>query len=315
MVEGLEMALVGIDGSRWQVHGAGQGAQGAWLGAEQVQAIYDAPIDVQWTETAGGRGARPRRRRYPARDMVLGFHVNDEDQGPAGRRGAALALALGSEPYRWDPDRRLARMEITSELSGMRWLDFEATAAPDLVAALDPLAQRYSNTVFSLRAGEPLFASEPGLAVFETPLSAASGTVVLANPSNTPCEYTVELTPGIWTIPDVSWSGPAGQVAPGGKHAGRTITVEVLPEHVLARLTRDRTQIPATAAGGANLVARQRGQFLQFDLPAWLPPTELPVSVTGAPAGGARAEWTLPQFWTRPWGMAWADRLSQEVGL
>ncbi|UQE73836.1 hypothetical protein MYK68_13965 [Gordonia sp. PP30] len=305
--DGFAVTVYGVDGSRWDVHGPLAGRQGVWLGEGQVQAIYDAPIETRWATTAGGRGARPRRRVWLPRDFTLGFHVNDDT---AGRRESALALALGSEPYPWDPARRAARMVITAPLQddGPRTLYFEAKETPELVADQDTLAAEYANTLYSCRAGQPLYESEPEAVAFEQSGTSGAGTVVLSNPSDTACEYTVELTPATWTLPDPSWTGQAGAVAPGGPHAARTLTAVVEPGDVTARFTRRRDQLLAQTAAGTNLVARQQGRFLVYDLPAWLPPTPLPISYTGAPPGGARAEYTLPRLWTRPWGMSLADR-------
>lgn len=313
--DGFEVVIFGVDGSRWDVHGPNAGAQGMWLGEGQVQNIYDAPVETRWMTTAGGRGAKPRKRKYLPRDLTVGFHVNGEGEAVPGQREAALALALGSEPYPWDPARRLARMVITAPLQdgGPRTLYFEGREAPDLESNLDPLMLEYCNTIYSLRAGEPMWQSPPEVQAFEAGTTSASGNVTVSNPTDLPCEYTVELTPATWTLPDPSWIGRPGTVAPGGAHAARTITVEVQPSDVTARLTRRRDQLLAQTAAGTNLIARQQGRFLVYDLPAWLPPTQLPISYTGAPSGGARAEYTLPRLWTRPWGMSLSDRLSNVV--
>lgn len=301
--DGFSVTLFGIDGSRWDVHGRLAGRQGVWLGAEQVESIYDTPIESQWSETAGARGAKPRRRKYLPRDFVLGFHVDGDGEPVKGMRESALSVALASEPYQWDPQRAQARMVITAPLQDEpRTLYFEAREAPELESALDPLALEYANVIYSLRAGEPLYSSPDEISSFERSGTSGSGTILVSNPTDIACEYTVELTPAKWILPDPSWVGTPGKVAPGGAQAARTLPVEVTTADSIARLTRRRDRLLVATAGGTNLLARQQGKFLQFDLPAWLPPTELPISYTGAPSGGARAEYTLPRKWSRPWG-------------
>lgn len=313
MSDGFSVRIIGADRSRWDVHGHRAGRQGVHIGEGQLQGIYAAPIETNWSETAGGKGAKLRRRRYLPRDLVVGFHVNGEGELIPGQREAALRLALASGAYQYDPNARPAKLIVTSPMSGERWLYVDAREAPELESALDPLELEYMNSIWELRAGQPLWETDDDEAEFSGTSSAHSGVVTLSNPTDMPCDYSVVLTPAKWSIPDVSWSGPMGEVAPGGEHAARQLPVEVEVADEGARLTRDPDKIPATTTTGRNLVARMAGNMLRFSLPAWLPETELPISYTDAPAGGARAEYRLPRRWTAPWGGEWENRLPDEV--
>ena len=308
--DGFAATIYGVDRSRWDVHGPLAGRQKVWIGESQLQAIYDAPLESRWVSSTG-RSLLPRRRKWLPRDFTVGFHVDGEDEALGGQIESALTLALGAEPYPWDPQRTTARMVVTAPLQthGPRTLYFEAREAPELAATLDPITQEYANTIFACRAGvEPMWESAAEVVAFEGSGTSGSGFITVSNPTDLPCEYTVELTPATWTIPDPSWVGRVGEVAPGGAHAGRTLPVVVTAADGIARLTRRRSNLLAQTSTGANLIARQQGQFLIYDLPPWLPETQLPISYTGAPAGGARAEYTLPRLWTRPWGGALGER-------
>ncbi|GAA4758784.1 hypothetical protein [Gordonia alkaliphila] len=309
--DGFEVAIFGIEASRWDVHGALAGRQGVWIGEGQLSGILDAPYESSWSQTARGGGATHVRDRYIPRDMTVGFHVNGTGSAVvapetvAGEREAAFARALTSPPYRWSPTRRTARMRVTTVLSGARELAIRGTEVPDIDIGSDVLMDSYVNPLYSLRAGIPFWSSglvDPRPA-FETTSTTGSGTVEVRNPGDVPARYSIVLTPGDWTISDPSWSGEAGQVAPGGPHADRTIDVHVPVAAGGAIVSRDPRRIPIASASGENLVSIQQGRFLVYDLPPWTPPTELSISVRNAPAGGARAEYLIEKLWTRAWGM------------
>ncbi|MGC4964238.1 hypothetical protein [Gordonia sp. DT101] len=298
------VTIFGVDNTRWDVHGPLAGRQGVWIGEGQLSGILDAPLESAWSETAAGIGARHVRDRYKPRDLIVGFHVNGEGETVPGQREDALARALVPPPYIYSPTKRTGRAEVTTEMSGMRWIYFRGQEVPEIDTGRDFLADAYANPIYNLRAGFPLWESETIVRAFETENTSATGEIIVENPSDTPCRYTVILTPGDWLLPDPSWSGEIGEVAPGGPHATRTIAVSVTEEHSGAVLSRNPQKLPVATPAGHNLLSAQQGRFLVYDIPPWTPATALPIAVSNAPTGGARAEYHLTQHWTRPWGMS-----------
>lgn len=306
--DGFAVTIFGVDGTRWDVHGPLAGAQKVWIGQGQLSGILDAPLESAWAESARGGGARHVRDRYLPRDLTIGFHVDGTGDLVRGATAAAFARALTAPPYRWSPSKRSARIVVETALSGTRELAVRGTQVPNIDVGRDILADEYENPVYNLRAGIPWWSTglyQPGgvLPAFETGSSSGSGTVTVANPGDVPARYSVALTPGVWEVPDRSWSGEIGAVAPGGDHADRTVTVTVPAPAGGAVLSRDPRRLPITGADGSNLISAQEGKFLIFDLPPWTPPTALPISVSGAPGSGARAEYRIDVNFTRAWGM------------
>ena len=304
-LDAFEVVIFGVDGTRWDVHGPLAGRQGVWIAEGQLDGLLDAPFESAWSETARGGGVNHIRDRWVPRDMTAGFHVNGEGEPVPGTREAAFARAMTTPPYRHSPSKRTARMRVTTDLSGEREIGFRALEVPDLSIGRDVLADAYVNPVYTLRAPRLFWSSgevDP-IPYFEAPSTSGSGVVWVENPGDVPAQYTVVLTPGRWALPDPSWVGEIGAVAPGGVHANRTITVNVPVATGGAVVSRDPRRIPIAAADGSNLMSPQQGQFLVYDLPPWTPPTALPISVSNAPSGGARAEYHIERRWTRAWGM------------
>ena len=93
--------------------------------------------------------------------------------------------------------------------------------------------------------------------------------------------------------------------APGGEHAARTVTVDVKADMGGVRISLDPAQRMVADLAGTNVLGRgvTGNQFFVHEIPPYTPVTELPIAVSGAPAGGARAELHQPRLWSRPWGL------------
>lgn len=304
-MSGMTITMIGRDGYRWPVHGPGR-LRGITLSEGGVQGLMDAPFETDWIDDTDG--TRFAGERPMPRDLTLGFYLSDDlAQGEAGQIESDFRSAFTTRLDEWDPNPRLPRIEVAhgvqQRTSGPRWLDVHLRAAPAMKMERDPYSQRVYDIVYELRAVSNLYDSEPDMDAFETAGSSGSGFVTVSNPTDMPMRHTWILTPGDWVLPDPSWSGGPGERVPGGSMAGRTVPISVTVADGGARVTRERRTLHASTLNGTNLLGRMQGMWVRHDIPPYTPPTQLPISVTNAPAGGARAELRMPRRWSRPLGL------------
>jgi hypothetical protein len=301
----IEISLLGCDRSRWDVAGINAGRQGAIIAADQVDTIYDAPITVEDEESADDIGGSHAHTDYGIRNLMIGFHLfDDEYAGLPGQLESDFRKAFASEVDWWDPTFKHARVVAKTGLSGVRMLTVQMSEAPEIDLGDDRIDEEYFNVKYLLRAYDPMWAGKEKMTFFEAGTTSASGTIEASNPTDRTMRQTWKLTRATWTLPDNSWTGRPKQRVPGGKHPTRTLTLPpILSTDGGVTITRDRKKLHATAATGANFLARMEGQWLQYDIPPYTPKTLLPISYTGAPSGGARAELWQPRKWSRPWGL------------
>lgn len=304
----IEISLLGCDRTRWDVAGPLAGRQGAIVAAEQVDGVYDAPIVTEDEETAGGVGGSHASTEYGIRDLMIGFHLFDDEYGRGpGQLESDFRKAFAAEVDRWDPTFKHARLVVKTALSGVRMLTVQMHEAPEIDLGDDRIDEEYFNVKYLLRAYQPMWESKEKTSVFETSSTSASGTIEFSNPTDRPMRYTLKLTRGTWTLPDPTWEGRPKQRAPGGELPTKTVALPpILDTDGGLTITLDRSKVHATTAlggGGTGFLARMNGQWLRHEIPPYTPKTLLPISVTDAPAGGARAELVQPRMWSRPWGM------------
>lgn len=301
----IQISLLGTDRTRWDVAGPLAGRQGAIVAAEQVDGIYDAPITVESDESADDIGGSYVHTDYGIRDLVIGFHLFDDDYaGQPGQLESDFRKAFASEIDIWDPTFRHARLVVKTELSGVRMLTVQMSESPEIDLGDDRIDEEYFNVKYLLRAYQPMWEGKDLITHFQSSATAASGRIKVSNPTDRPMRHTWKLTRATWTLPDNSWTGRPKQRVPGGKHPNRTLPLPpILSTDGGVTITRDRKKLHATAATGANFLARMGGKWLQYDIPPYTQEQTLPISYTGAPAGGARAELVQPRRWSRPWGL------------
>lgn len=302
----IDISLLGCDRTRWDLAGTNMGRQGVIITDEQVDGIYDAPITQEWSEDADEIGGTWEHTAYGIREMLLGFHVFEDDfpNLEAGRLESNFRLAFAMHRDAWDKNFQHARLVVKTKLSGIRMLTVQMYEVPDVELGDDPLADEYFNIVYKLRAGNPMWMGKPRTTFFETTGTSGSGQIEVSNPTDQPMRITWKLTRGKWTIPDPSWEGEPNKRVPAGAQANRTIPLpKVLDTDGGVTISRDRKGLHAKTATGANFLGRMNGNWVQHEIPPYTPRTMLPISVTEAPSGGARAELVQPRAWSRPWGL------------
>lgn len=306
MSTGMSIALVGPSGTRWPVHGDDR-APGITLAEGGVDGLIDSPIETEWIDDTE-MGSVFAGERYLPRDLKLGFFISDELAGTpiAGRLESDFRTEFSTRPDPWDPSPQSTKVEVVSDLSGLRWLsDTVLKETPEMKTERDPYTHRLYDLTYHLRAGMPLWDSGKEVTVFEGTTASKSGTITVSNPTDMPMRHTWVIA-GVGatvTLPDPSWLGPKTEREPGGDYPSRAVALpQITAGDQGVRVTRERRKLHAQTFTGSNFLVRMLGNWIRFDIPPYTPPTELPVSYTGATAG-CRIECHQPRLWSRPLGL------------
>lgn len=294
------ITIYGPDGQRLDVSGPNAGRQGIILSAGQVQGLYNAPKSGEWGRFRIERGGRMKGLDQPYRDVSLGFDVFGDDH-PRGYvyLDSLLESMFPFELDEWDPEADLARIVVKDK--SPRVLRVQQHTERDFDPDFDPIYEEYANPIYRLRAGQPLWESKPAMTVFQSGAESASGFIEVSNPTDSLMFQTWVLTRGTWTIPDVSWVGKKRKRVPGGEFGDRMIPLQPVTSGLKASL--DPMELMMADWAGENVLAQVGGGYwLMHEIPPYTPKTLLPISYTGAPAGGARAELHQPRLWDKPWG-------------
>jgi hypothetical protein len=97
-----------------------------------------------------------------------------------------------------------------------------------------------------------------------------------------------------WTVPDFSWADD--------DNAARAIQ---LPTQTIGQnltIDTDPLEEMIVSSDGSLFWARMNGQLFEFPVPAYTPPTQIPIQVKGVPIG-TPAMVRCPRNWSRPWGL------------
>lgn len=310
---GTKVEILGCDGSYWCVYGDGQGDQGVYLAQNQVAGIYDAPVRQTWTASANQTGGTLKGMWHDYRDISLGFHVLKTSSSRMEDIESRFRMAFDFRLDQWDHDARLARIRFTTDLSGVRDLEVQLFEAPDFDLSRDPTARQYGNPILPLRAGQPMWFETPDVSqTWSTATASGDGSLKVKNPTNRPMLHKFVGTRGQWTLPDFSWSGKPGfRVRGVDKLSGRNDSSRTILMPTIGALEGgftvdlDPMAIQVRDAHDTNLLGRMPvpGRYFTHVIPPYTPETELPVSVVGAPAGGAMIQLVQPRLWTRPLGL------------
>ncbi len=294
----------------FHVHGADAGAEGVYLAAGQVHGLYEAPVKTTWKTGAFQEGSRQKANKWLHRDLNIGFHIK-ETFTEYDLNESAFRQIFEYEEDKWDTDPQPTTIEVETLNSGTRKLDVLMYEAPDFDPDLDPLMNEYGNHILKLRAGQPFWYEDDYTDTFTSTSSSAPGTVTVQNPTDREAYQKWILTRATWTIPDIQWIGAKGARAPGGPNWNRAISgIVVSSINGGAVVDLDRQELMFRDANDTNILAQMVGKFFNYSIPPYTPATNLSVSFTNAPAGGAMVQLVVPQRWTRPWGMELASSLS-----
>jgi hypothetical protein len=286
------------------VHGALEGAEGAWLAMGQVHGLYDAPVKTTYKAGAFQEGSTHRRTQKLQRDLELGFHVRDTTTAYE-LNDSVLRQMFDYELDRWDTSPEPTTIEVETDLSGIRKLDVLMYEEPEFAPDLDSLKQEFGTVIFKLRASDPMWYEDIVVDEFSDSGTSASGFVTVENPTDNIMYQKWVLTPALWYVSDVQWVGPKGARAPGGANGTRLVGgINITGGNGGAVGDLDRNELMWRDANNTNIMGQLGSTtILVYPIPPYTPPTLLAVSYFGAPPGGARVELHMPRRWSRPWGM------------
>jgi hypothetical protein len=286
------------------VHGALGGSEGVWMAMGQVHGLYDAPVKTTYKAGAFQEGSTHRRTQKLQRDLEIGFHVRDTKTSYE-LNDSVLRQMFDYEVDRWDVTPSPTTIEVETDLSGIRKLDVLMYEEPEFVPDLDPLKQEFGTCIFKLRAADPMWYEDTVTDSFSDTGSSASGFVTVENPTDNLMYQKWVLTPAAWFVSDVQWVGPKGARVPGGANAGRRVGgINITVGNGGGVGDLDRNELMWRDANNTNIMGQLGSTtILVYPIPPYTPATLLPVSFSGAPAGGARLELWMPRRWSRPWGL------------
>ena len=292
------ITLHGANGDTLPLSGPGSD-EGYKIMRKGFVGYFDAATTTEWTRARRERGGRYKGMEQSEREIEIPFRVtSDREWADLDSR---LAKAIPYELDRWDEDARLARLEIETPDS-LRWIDVQRSRDPQYSPELDAVKALQLGegiVTYFLKAANPMWASAPTVTSWETGSTSGSGTITISNPTDQPMYHEWVLTPGTWTVPDPEWGGPEGR-----RVIRHQRDIELRPNTSGLRISLDPMARMFRDMEGINVAGQvAAGYWLLHEIPPHTPPTDLPISVTDAPSGGARAELHQPRLWSRPWGL------------
>lgn len=310
--------LFGTDDSYYCLSGPGAGEQGVVLGTSPT-GLYDAPVKMSMKRSAFQVGGTPGQVDRPYRELMIGLGSMGDTPEEWAETDSAIRMALDYEVDPWDPDAKPAKLAITTQRSGTRYLYVLMSASPVMAMDTDPWDYGHSLLPATLVAPQPMWEEDDWLGDDEHPagwqvtsVSSGSGHVWLRNPCDRPMNHTWVLTgDGLGTLPDFSWRGPKGARVPGidfrtGRDdSGRTLTltpIDATNGNGL-RANVDRMRVPFEDFTNTNVSGLMHGNRLLYQVPPYTDWTELPVSASSITSSTYGILCRQPRRWSRPWGL------------
>lgn len=285
------ITVTGVDGSVWTIAGQGRGREGVEL-ATSPSGLYDAPVTTIWNQSAFQVGSSFGGYRTNKRDVVFAVNVFQA----AGQSWEAVDSAW-RKAWAYDRDSTLT---ITTDY-GTRSLKLRMSEQPDFKPDKDPHLKMQSKVVMTCVAGNPWWVESDVTSTWTATADSTApgvsrhGTVSIANPTDQPMWLKwVCSAPGKWTVPDFSWAAD--------DDATRTITLPATTVGKDLTVDTDPMEEMIVAADGSQIWALMNGVSFLYPVPPYTPATDVPVTVTGAPAG-ASVLVVQPRNWSRPWGL------------
>lgn len=305
-----DISIIGQNGERLCVHGDNRGQQGVYLSEGGVSKLYDSPEKQTWKQGARQQKAKQKSRKSLARDMDLQFTCKETFGRTAEQNESLLVQAIGFELDRWDDAAKLAKVALSTDVSGTRYLDIVQYEDPDIDAKTDPIAQQLLKPVLKIRAGDPDWYEIDPASPYGHPFTSCVftadgwGEIEVSNPTNRVMAIKWVCTLGTWLLPDHSWRGAPNHRRPAGVDAARMLQCPTITATDGGMtVDRDPDELMARSANNTNILARFGARFLQYDIPPYTQKQMLPVYVADIPGGGARVDLVQPRRWSRPWGL------------
>lgn len=295
--------IVGQDDEEIIIHGEGEANRGSWLGEGPAGIFGHTPEKQTWTSGARAIGSKQKNRKILHRDMQIPLLVKSTTSHSYEDNLSYLINAVGFELDPYDDDAKYAKLAVTTELSGTRFVDMVQFEEPDFDPEHDPIGRQFGEITLNVRVGDADWYGETVVEAFNFTDNGA-GEVWVENPCPRPMLHYWVVTEGKWFIPDFSWRGKRGQRRPGGEDEQRYVTTEVLEvDGVTTIRPADRSKLMVENEWETNILGRQGANgFYLHEIPPYTPRQALTVYLEDCPKGGARVELHQPRCWTSPWG-------------
>jgi len=270
----------GVDGSIWVLNGPGAGREGVHLG-ESPEGIYDAPVRTLWQQGAFQEGASPNGARWDARDLVFMVMI----QGTATRSWQDVDSAW-RRAWSYTKDSIL---RVTTS-SGTRELRLRMFESPRFTPDIDPRVNEFGEVVMTCRAGDPFWYEQPDKQIVEAVGGSGTEYRTVVNPTDKDMWLRWVQSPGSrWTVPDFDFAGGQRVITLPSVYTDREVLIDTHPL---------REQV--VVVGWANAWEAMGGVQFLHPVPPYTPPTDVPVSWTGA---GGSLMLVQDRRWSRPWGL------------
>lgn len=291
LVDQCVITLDGVDGSEWVIHGAGSKRSPVRLLEGSVGDLIDPPVSTTYKARVGQAGSQYRGHRVEERFIVLDVIVFGDSGLDWGRTDSDFRKALA-----YDKD---ARIRVTTQLSGERYIHVRLSEQPELNGDHDPGEQGAALYTLTLVAADPFWRSDTYTDEFVFDgMNWYGGSVTIDNPGDVDC----------W--PKWVLDGQARAILPDWNEE-RTIVLPFLTGSNSAVVDTDPMEEMITTTNDVLTWADMNGQFFMNPVPGYTKPTSVPVSIDPLP----RLDIVLPPGW-REWIaqrlQVWATRLGVE---
>ena len=301
----VQIAIHGQNDEKIIVHGDGAGTGGVYLAEDGVDTLLaHAPEKQTWKSGARSKGSKPKNRKILHKDIDLTFLVMETDVTPYEVNDSYLEQAIGYELDPYDDDAKYAKIAVTTDISGTRYLDIVQYEEADFSPSIDPHAQEFGETTLKVRSGDPDWYEDDLVSSYEFD-GTGQGYVWVWNPTPRDMHLYWVATLGTWEIPDFSWKGKKGQRVPGGRDEARFIrTPPITSTHGGLRINAtDRSKLMAEDFHDTNILALFNGQHFIHKIPAYTQRQKLPVFFSDSQSvGEGRIELRQPRRWPRAYG-------------
>lgn len=295
--------IFGQDDQFLCIHGDGEANRGVWLGEDPAGALGFTPEKQTWTSGARAIGSKQKNRKILHRDMELPLLVRKTTAHTFEENLSYLVNAVGFDLDPWDEDAKYAKLAITTDLSGTRYVDMIQYKEPDFDPERDPIQRQFGEIQLNCRVGDADWYGDTVVSSFEF-TEDGSGEVWVENPCPRPMLQFWRVTEGTWFIPDFSWVGKRGARRPGGEDETRYVTTEVLDVDGVTEIRpADRSRLMIENEFETNILGRQTASgFYMHEIPPYTQKQAIQVHLEDCPAGGARVELHQPRRWLSPFG-------------
>ncbi|MEV6555865.1 phage tail protein [Nocardia sp. NPDC051756] len=304
----IELEGCGSPNDLWPLAGVGQWDRGVALADEDAgfdfDGMYDPPVTALYNSTAFEVGATYGGIREEKYDFILAVHVYGTPQKPWRYVDSEFRKA-------WSFKRDSKLWVSTSD--SRRCLPVRLGAKMKIKAVNDPDSEQYGLLLIPVVGAYPRWIETPAVSTFITQTDTTgggteTGYVTVSNPL--PADY--EIWPQwriqashagmVVTLPDYSWGSDEYDRATEDATRKVQLAPLLLNEHLLVDTDKMALNGQFNSSLDTQFYQRMGGKRFAYSLPGGTPPTQVPVTVTGAPAGTG-IQVLCPRPWPRPWGL------------